>query len=400
MNGYFDSNATTPLHPAAREAWLEASERFWQNPSGLYREAGAAKRELEEAREQMADWLGCGPEEIVFLSGATEANNAVMRHFSRLAAAGAVSGIHPAPADPAVGIGIAVSALEHPSVAEPAEFEFGARLHRIPAREGGTVCPEALRAIAARRPALISLMAANNETGVLQPWREALAVCREFGVAFHCDAAQWIGKMPPLGLGECDFVTGSAHKFGGPKGIGFLKVPSGGRPLRWLRGGPQEERRRAGTENLPAVAAMAAAWKASEQWRQDRHPEQLAAGRDAFEKRLRELLPAARVIPEKSDRLWNTSLITVPPPGNVKWLSRLSALGFQVSTGSACSQGGGASEVLRSMGLPEESLGQVLRLSGGMDTTEADWLALAGALVAVVGSILDKPAVTGALPQG
>ncbi|MES2707509.1 MAG: aminotransferase class V-fold PLP-dependent enzyme [Verrucomicrobiota bacterium] len=441
MNGYFDHNATTPLHPAARGAWLAAADRFWHNPSSLYREAGAARQALEDAREQVAEWLGCGAEEIVFLSGATEANNAVMRHFASAPASGnrSAAAAITAPTsqgevlktgnfptgtsaattetDMETGIRPAVSALEHPSVAEPAEHEFGTRLLRIPATADGLADLAALRETVIRsRPALVSLMAANNETGVLQPWAEALGICRESGVNFHCDAAQWIGKMPSAGLGKCDFVTGSAHKFGGPKGIGFLKVPSAGRPLRWLRGGPQEERRRAGTENLPAVAAMVAAWAAREQAlngetggqimdpRDEGCPSRIPppspeparpAARRSFEKRLRELLPEAGIIAEHSPRLWNTVLLTVPPPGNVKWLVRLSALGFQISTGSACSQGGGASAVLRAMGVPTEKLGQVLRVSGGWETTAADWLALADAFAAVAGAISRPPAKAG-----
>ncbi|RYD37280.1 MAG: aminotransferase class V-fold PLP-dependent enzyme [Verrucomicrobiaceae bacterium] len=395
MNGYFDGNATTPLHPAARAAWLEASDRFWHNPSSLYHGAGAARQALEDAREQVADWLGCGAEDIIFLSGATEANNAVMRHCASL---GSESGTFAA---------AAVSRLEHPSAAEPARYEFGDRLREIPSTAAGVADLAALREMVVRdRPALVSLMAANNETGVLQPWEEALDVCREHGAAFHCDAAQWIGKMPAEDLGQCDWVTGSAHKFGGPKGIGFLKVPSGGRPLRWLRGGPQEERRRAGTENLPAVAAMVAAWAVREKELSSAENPAAAlalAGRQGFEQRLHTVLPEPGIIAEHSPRLWNTVLITVPPPENVKWLVRLSALGFQVSTGSACSQGGGASEVLRAMGLATERLGQVLRLSGGWETTSADWLALADAFATVAGTISQRPpglSTVGAAPAG
>ena len=222
MSGYFDYNATCPLHPAAREAWLETSERFWQNPSSLYREAGAARQRLEDYRDEAAMRLGCEAEEMVFLSGATEANNAVIAHA---AAAGWER--------------IAVSAVEHPCVLEPAEALFPGRLQLVPVGPDGRMDLEALKAILQEhRPGLVALMAANNETGILQPWQEARQLCEKHGALFHCDAAQWIGKLNPEGLGECDFLTGSAHKFGGPKGIGFLKVPQRGRPLRWLRGGP------------------------------------------------------------------------------------------------------------------------------------------------------------------
>src|SRR6187431_1452456 len=210
MTGYFDANATTPLHPAAREAWLSAP---WHNPSSLYAEAAAAHDLLDQCRERLAGILGCEPADLVFLSGATEANNAVVESFTRL------------------GKKVAVSAIEHPSLREPASGAV-----QIPAGADGIASLDALQEILkSEKPALVSLMAANNETGALQPWREALTLCREAEVSFHC---------------------GSAHKFGGPKGTGFLKVTG---HFRWLRGGPQEDRRRAGTENLPGIAAMLAA---------------------------------------------------------------------------------------------------------------------------------------------
>ena len=376
MNGYFDYNATTPLHPAARAAWLETTDRLWQNPSSLYREAGAARRKLEDCREHIADRIGCGAEDIIFLSGATEANNAVIAH----AAAG--------------GFGsIAVSALEHPCVLEPAAHLFPERRTHLPVTPDGVVDLSVLEEIlATQRPGMVALMAANNETGVLQPWQDALALCRRHGALFHCDAAQWIGKKPSAGLGACDFLTGSAHKFGGPKGIGFLKVPEGGRPFRSLRGGPQEERRRAGTENVPAVAAMVAAWEAVEADLATLETSRLAARR-VFEERIKTVIPGVHLIAEVSDRLWNTVTLTVPPPANVKWLTRLSAQGFAVSTGSACSRGAGASEVLVAMGLPHERSGQVLRLSGGWETTAEDWVALAKAF-RVVAEAGDRPPAT------
>jgi cysteine desulfurase len=149
MNGYFDCNATTPLHPAAREAWLEAADRLWQNPSSLYREAGAARQKLEDCREIMADRLGCGAEEIIFLSGATEANNAVMAHAA------------------ACGFGsILVSAIEHPCLREPADHLFREHLTEIPVTSGGVIDLEALEKIlTTQRPGLVAVMAANNETG-------------------------------------------------------------------------------------------------------------------------------------------------------------------------------------------------------------------------------------------
>ncbi len=354
MNGYFDANATTPLHPAAREAWLAAP---WHNPSSLYAEAAAAHEALDQCRERLAGIVNCEAGDLVFLSGATEANNAVLESFTRL------------------GRKIAVSAIEHPSGREPAP---GALI--IPAGADGVVRLEALREILkSESPALVSLMAANNETGVLQPWREALTLCREAGALFHCDAAQWTGKLPAAGLGECDFLTGSAHKFGGPKGAGFLKVTG---HFRWLRGGPQEDRRRAGTENLPGIAAMLAALEAAEA---ARVPDDSLRRR--FEKEIKHAVPGVQIVAEASPRLWNTVLLIMPRHANVKWLARLSRAGFQVSTGSACSSGGGASEVLAAMGLPSDALRRVLRVSSLREHTARDWSALAEAFAAVCTSL-------------
>lgn len=366
-SGYFDYNATTPLHPAAREAWLEASSIAWHNPSSLYREAGAARQYLEDCRSKVGDYLDCEPEDIIFLSGATEANNAVIAHAA------------------ALGLpSIAIGATEHPCVQEPARHHFGPRLIEMPVTSEGITRLDALEEILVReKPGLVALMAANNETGVLQLWPEALALCRKHGALFHCDAAQWIGKKPAFGLGACDFITGSAHKFGGPKGIGFLKVPSAGRPFRSLRGGPQEERRRAGTENLPAIAAMLAAWDVLEPTLAEREPDWLAH-RLAFETQLNAARPDIQIIAETAPRLWNTVLLTVPPPTNLKWLIRLSAQGIAVSTGSACSRGAGASEVLHAMGFPDETGSQVLRVSGGWETTEEDWKKCAHLILALI----------------
>jgi len=365
VNGYFDANATTPLHPSAQAAWLAAP---WHNPSSLYAEAAAAREALEDCRVRLGALLDCDAEEIIFLSGATEANNAVLDHFGRR------------------GQSIAVSAIEHPSVREPAAGAWS-----IPAGADGIASMEALRKLLeTRKPALVSLMAANNETGVLQPWQEALGLCRAAGVAFHCDAAQWLGKLPAAGLGQCDFLTGSAHKFGGPKGVGFLKASPAHGPLRWLRGGPQEERRRAGTENLPGIAAMLAALEAIEPRLTDRAAWE--SRRATFEAAVKAAIPGIRIVAEDSPRLWNTVLLVMPRHPNVKWLARLSRAGFQVSTGSACSSGGGASEVLTAMGLPDDALGRVLRVSSTWDQTEADWAGLVSALTAVHASLAEQTA--------
>jgi cysteine desulfurase len=355
---YFDCNATTALSAAAQAAWSKALERFWYNASSLYREAAAARTALEEAREEVAGWLCCEPHQIIFTSGATESNNAVFRWARQEHEARAV----------------VVSGIEHPSVAELTTDAFV-----ISTLADGTADLDSLKEIMTReQPLLVSLMAANNETGVLQPWERAAKIVQASGGMFHCDAAQWIGKLPSAALGSCDFVTGSAHKFGGPKGVGFLKIPESARRLRLLVGGPQESRHRAGTENVPGILSMVAAWRERES---ANIPE--TVGRDRFESQVREGIPDIQVLGQTAPRLWNTSLVILPEFTNTKWLARLSELGFAVSTGSACSSGSGASEVLEAMGVETHRLRRVLRFSSGWHHSPADWQALGQALIQV-----------------
>lgn len=362
MNGYFDHNATTPLQPAAREAWLRTSEKHWHNPSSLYRNAGMASQQLESARERLGTLIGADAERIVFTSGATESNNAL---FASL------------PPDAVVTI----SAIEHPSVREAVR---GRAVKELPVNSSGVVDPADLRRlIATTRPALVSVMAANNESGALQPWRELAALCREHEVPFHTDAAQWLGKLDAADLGTCDFITGSAHKFGGGKGCGFLVLPEEDSRLGFIRGGPQEHGRRAGTENYPAIEAMVTALEALPP-RLGEVEKAQSAMRDDFIASMRARFDGLRVISESAPRLWNTVLMVMPEHDNLKWLTRLSRRGFSISTGSACSSGKeGSSVVVTALGADAAELRRVVRISSGWDTAAEDWQALAAAFIEV-----------------
>ncbi len=377
---YFDHNATTPLSPAAREAWLAAQDRHWQNPSSLYREAAAAREKLESLRETLAELIGADdPETLVLTSGATESNNLVLAAAARRALPGQR---------------VLISAQEHPAVVEPARRHFGDRVDFLPADATGRVLLDGLDhalATSPQPPALVAVMAAGNETGLLQPWREIQSLCTTHGVPFHCDAAQHLGKLPSADLGACDFLTGSAHKFGGPKGCGFLKIPSADFPLLGPCGGPQENGHRAGTEDLPALAALVAALTAAESWLANPAPRlAAAAARDAFESALP---PGSVVLCAAAPRLWNTSQVVLPAHDNRLWLGRLSQLGFAVSTGSACSAAtSGASRVLTSLGLTSAEARRVLRFSAGPATTAEDWHALAAALRQTHTALDNRPA--------
>jgi cysteine desulfurase len=357
MNGYFDHNATTPLLPEAREAWLRASEKHWHNPSSLYRDAGIASQQLESARERLGTLIGADAERIVFTSGATESNNAL---FASL------------PADQVV----AISAIEHPSVRMAARNAV-----ELPVNADGVVEPDTVKQLlSSKRPALVSVMAANNESGALQSWREIAALCREHGVLFHTDAAQWIGKLDASNLGECDFITGSAHKFGGSKGCGFLVLPAENSRLSFIRGGPQENGRRAGTENYPAIEAMVTALETITPRLSEIEIEQ-SQRRDDFAATMRSLFEHLRVISATAPRLWNTVLMVMPEHDNLKWLTRLSRRGFSISTGSACSSGKeGSSVVVTALGARADELKRVVRISGGWETSAEDWQALAAAI--------------------
>lgn len=361
LEKYFDYNATTPMSEAARAAWIAANDEHWQNPSSLYREAGRARMLLEEWREELADLFDVDePERVVFTSGATEANNAIIRHLAR---------------DPKARI--AISAVEHPCVDAAVKREFSEE-QVLEATSMGDL-ENAIRDGAVDA---VSLMAANNETGEIFPWQEISALCRGNGVLFHSDAAQWIGKLPLEGLGECGFVTGSAHKFSGGKGAGFLLLPEGEEGFHAAVGGPQENGFRAGTENLPAIAAMVTALGEARSGD--------ATGRDLFEQEVAGAI-GAKVIAANAPRLWNTSMFLIPHTKNLKWLTRLSARGFSVSTGSACSAGqGNPSRVMAAKGLDFDEMSRVIRASGGWDATADDWAALAGSLAEVDVELRDQ----------
>jgi cysteine desulfurase len=368
---YFDYNATAPVMREAREAWLHVTEKLGGNPSSMHQFGAKASNALADAREKLAEHLGCHPLDLIWTSGATEANNMVMHHFAKkLGAAGEVW----------------LSAIEHPCVFDSAHYYFGKRARLIPVTHDGVIDLDWLTTeLADARPALVAVMAANNETGIIQPWREARANCHQYKVPFFTDAVQFIGKMPMTGLGECDFVSGAAHKFGGPRGVGFLKIPHRSAITPLLLGGKQEGGRRSGTENVAAIAALLAALDVRA--RQIARSEHLLrkVWRDNFEAQFLRALPGASIIGQNQPRLWNT-VSALMPDGDRKlqWVIRLDKAGFAVSTGSACTTGKEEpSHVLSAMGYKSAHAVRAVRMSAGWETTEADWDALLKGLVKV-----------------
>lgn len=372
---YFDHNATTPLADTAREAWLRVQTENWHNPSSPTRAAARAKIRLDSYHEALAILLGGKPAEYVFNSGATEGAHAVLRHWAERQ-----------PADAR----IAVAATEHPCVLAAAGRFFAGRIDWLAHDASGRVSEGTVGAALAAGAAGVVVMAANNETGAIQPWDKIAEVCRTArggdGVPFLCDATQWLGKLPGAGLGACGaWVIASAHKWGAPKGVGFIKLPPGKAEPDFISqgGGLQQGGRRAGTEDVAGISAAVAAlvecerrhvlWEAQrEEWRR------------SFERELVSALPGVRILAADTDRLWNTVFALMPQGDHSRWIARLDKRDVQVSNGAACASGkDGPSHVLAALGVGPEDARRALRFSAGWSTGEADWASLLAALVAV-----------------
>lgn len=329
-----DANATEPLRPEARAAVLAALD-LPGNPSSVHAGGRAARRLLEEARAVVAAALGTRPQDVVFTAGGTEANTLAVRGL-------------------AGGRRVLAGATEHPAVLRAAP---GAGL--LPVCPDGTLDLARLEeALASGGPALVCLMAANNETGVLHPLAEAAAVCRRHGALLHVDAVQAAGRVP-LDAGLADSIALSGHKLGGPKGAGALLLRPGLDLTPVIPGGGQERGRRGGTEPLPAIAGLAAALRAA----RDDAPGRLAAPRDAIEAGIAEIAPEARFPGREAPRLPNTTSILLPGVAAETQVIALDLACVRVSAGAACSSGKvAASHVLEAMGLGPEA-GCAIRVS-------------------------------------
>jgi cysteine desulfurase len=344
---YLDHNATSPLRSQAAEAVSHALG-VWGNPSSVHADGRAARRIVEDARRRVAGLAGTNPAAVVFTSGGTEANNLALRGCGRRR--------------------ILASASEHLSVLEAADG-----IETIPVDGDGVVDLDALRKMLSDgADAVVSVMLANNETGVIQPVPAVAELARAAGALFHCDAVQGAGKVPlnfkDLGA---DMVTLSAHKIGGPKGAGALIVDDRVQLRPLIRGGGQERGRRSGTENVPGITGFGAAAELATA--ELKGAVDLAALRDRLESGLIEYIPGARVIAGDAARLPNTSCIALPGVSAETQLMALDLAGFAVSAGSACSSGKvKASHVLRAMGLADEVAGCAIRVSLGPTNNEAE----------------------------
>ena len=347
---YLDYNATAPIKPQVVDAVAEAL-MLAGNPSSVHGFGRDVRKRIEDAREQIAALVDCAPAELVFTAGGTEANNTALRGAGRRA--------------------LIVSAIEHPAVLRTGEA-CAEELVVLPVDGSGALDMDALDAALGSHgaQALVSIMLANNETGVIQPVAEIAARAHEKGALVHCDAVQAPGRIPVsfAGLGV-DMMSLAAHKFAGPKGIGALVVRAGLDIAPLIHGGGQERGLRGGTENAAGIVGFgtAAALALGDLERASA----IAALRDRLEARLRETEPAVVIFSERAERLPNTSCVTMPGVQSETQVMGLDLAGVAVSAGSACSSGKvEPSHVLRALGVSDDVGGCAIRVSTGWATTE------------------------------
>jgi cysteine desulfurase len=330
---YFDYNATTPLDPAVREAMLPFLENIWGNPSSVHHVGRKARALLDDARDRAAKFLGANsnsvrPSEIIFTSGGTEANNLAIFGIARM--------LKPK------GKHIITSAVEHDAVLQSFDYlekKEDFEVTRLPVNSEGRVSPDDLRKAIRADTTFVSIMAANNEIGTIQPVVELGAICRERGIIFHSDAVQWFGKEPFENVGQfnADLVSVCAHKFHGPKGAGLLYIKSPLHPDPILFGGGHENERRAGTENLAGIIGLVVALEkfvkppVFEKSRLKPLAEKLIS---AIEK-----IDGCELVSPRENCLANTVSFVVRGADSIALLAGLDVEGICASSGSACSTG-------------------------------------------------------------
>jgi cysteine desulfurase len=356
---YMDHAATTPVRPEVARAMLPYfSERFG-NPSSLYSLAREAQEALEEARGRVAAAIGATPAEVYFTSGGTEADNWAIKGTALRG-----KGDH-----------IITSAIEHHAVLHTCRSleKQGYRVTYLPVDEFGRVEPGAVEEAITDRTILVSVMAANNEIGTIQPVRAIAEIAHDHTIPFHTDAVQAIGAFP-VDVDEmgADLLALSAHKFGGPKGTGALYVRRGTRIGTFMDGGAQERGKRAGTENVPGIVGLGRAIELAIAGMPQNAP-RLAAMRDRLIRGILDAIPDTRLNGHPTERLANNVNVAFRYVEGESILLMLDALGIAASTGSACTSASlEPSHVLTSCGLPPEHAHGSLRLTLGYANTEED----------------------------
>lgn len=359
---YLDYNATTPLDPLVREAMMPFLEDSFGNPSSVHHVGRRVRAFLDEARERVSTVWRCKPSEVIFTSGGTESNNMAIFGTARLLRD---KGRH-----------LITSQIEHHAVLQCFDYlrrKEGFEVTYLPVDRYANISPDDLKAALRPDTVLVSLMAANNEVGTIQQVAELGAICRERGVMFHTDAVQWFGKEPFESIQpfNADLVSCCCHKFHGPKGGGALFIRSPLHPDPLLFGGAHENERRAGTENVPAIAGFTRALELFV-----REPVFSRVTLEPLTKRLLETivtLPGCTVVSPIEGRLTNTLALTVDQSDGLTVLANLDLEGICASSGSACSAGSlEPSHVISAMGYPASLASALVRFSLGRHTTVAE----------------------------
>jgi len=355
---YLDYNATTPLDPAVRETMLPFLGETWGNPSSVHHVGRKARALLDDARDRAAKFLGAKPSEIIFTSGGTESNNLAVFGAARLLK---TKGKH-----------LITSSVEHHAVLHCFDFlekNEGFAVTRLPVDATGRVSPDALKKAIRPDTTLVSIMAANNEIGTIQPVSDLGAICRERGIVFHTDAVQWFGKEPFLNLAQfnADLVSVCAHKFHGPKGAGLLWARSPLHPVPLIFGGGHENERRAGTENLAGIVGLV---DALERFVKPPVFESVKL-KPLVENLLScvEKIDGCEIVSPRLNCLANTFSFVVRGVDSITLLAGLDVEGICASSGSACSAGSlEPSHVIVAIGKQAEA-NSLVRFSFGRDST-------------------------------
>jgi cysteine desulfurase len=358
---YFDHNSTTPLDPRALEAMTPYLLEFYGNASSVHSVGQSARAGLEKSREQIAGLLHCRPDELYFTSGATESNNTVVKG---VADALAHKGKH-----------IITSTIEHHAILEPCEhlLRHGYDITYLGVDQYGYVNLEELRSAIRDDTILVSIMQVNNEVGTIQDIKKLCKIAHDKGVLFHTDSVQALGKIPvdikDLGV---DFLSGSAHKFYGPKGCGFLFAKTGARFTPFAHGGAHERNKRAGTENVAAVVGMAKALELAVTELDKNHAHLSALAKQLFDGLLQSV-PDSHFRGDPEYRIVNTLFFTFPGAEGEATILSLDMKGIAVSSGSACTSGAvEPSHVLLAMGVPGAEAQTAVRFSLGKNNTKDD----------------------------
>ena len=376
MRVYFDYNATSPVAAESADAVIRATRELFGNASSLHHFGQRAKEALDESRTAVAALINGDPSEIVFTSGGTEADNFAIR--------GAAEALEPTSRRHLVA-----TAIEHEAVLNTlkALARRGWRTTLVPVDQSGIVSPERVRDAVTEDTALVSVMHANNEIGTIQPIAEIAAIAHGRGALMHTDAVQSVGKIPvdvrTLGV---DLLALSAHKFNGPKGAGVLWLRRGTRMQPLITGGRHERNRRAGTENVAAIAGLGVAAQLAAA-KMGTEAVRVAGLRDRLETEILRAVPGTVVNGARDARVPNTTNISFDRVEAESLLIALDLGGVAVSTGSACSSGTlEPSHVLRAMGFPAHRTQSSLRFSLGMLSTDAE----VDCVVALLPAIVEK----------